>query len=402
MTILTKNEKLDARWFNRFKELVFEDYEYFSGNKEHRTREMDRFLSGETINPTLEYPELENFDIGTRRSKLRALLEEVVVLESNKVVRNIYSAKINELLTTLQMLQATRDRDDVAFSRAADFVYGTPEVGDIHYVVASVQELIAEKIDNEDECTRAAAARLHRLFSPLDVEPDGGVVRSILPQGESIEGGVESLSEVVAAFEAALVELGVDGWVVVVDTDKGLNKFSVSQEHKMVRVPAEDIIKERKDTKKKLKGLIKHEIDTHVARRHNGEQSPLQLLGLGLDRYLKAEEGISTYAEQQVTGAQEFAGIPRYLSIALAKGLCGKPLDFRQTYEIMKDYNLIALPRDEQEVTVEWAYKTAYDDCLRIFRGTTGTSPGVVYPKDMAYFANRKIWTLVAKNPAVV
>lgn len=395
-------EKLDARWFNRFEAVNFEDYEKLSGSKGARQAEKDNFLNSETSNPKLDYPELETFNISEREAELMSLKEDVLELEKNDAVKKLYRTKINELLATLRMLKATKDGDDRKFSRYADFIYGKPEAVDTNYIVAHVKDLIEANLDSEDEGKKEAAERLQQIFADMEVKADDGVSRDILPEGEAIEGLVSGVDEAVSAFEEALGEIGADDWVIEVDTNKGISKFNVSQEHKTVRIPSNEKLLEREISKKKLKGLIEHEIKTHVARRHNGERSKLQLLGLGLDRYLKAEEGVATYAEQQVTGAEEFSGVYRFLTIALAKGLTGNKLDFRQTFEIMKDYNLIAPARDGKEKTLEWAMKTAYDDCVRIFRGTSCATPGAIYPKDMSYFGNRTIWAMVAKDSDVV
>lgn len=135
-------------------------------------------------------------------------------------------------------------------------------------------------------------------------------------------------------------------------------------------------------------------------RRHNGERSKLKLLGVGLDRYVKGEEGVATYAEQQVTGATEFAGISKYFSIAVAKGFDGKPRNFRQTFEIIRDYNIATLKNGES--LVSRAETAAWNECVRIFRGTSGHTPGAVFTKDLAYLGNRDIWQLVSTNSEVV
>lgn len=398
--IPTVEEKLDNRWYKRFEDVVFEDYEKLSGKKEIRVAEKEKFLSGEVENPTLDYPELASFDLDERENVLLKLKEDVLDLEQNDAVKKIYRTKINESLATLRMLRASRDGNDRAFSRYADFIYGVPETGDSGYVLNHIKELALAGLGSEDTNRAEAAQRLNAIFGEITLPPREGADKSILSHGEKIPGQVESLEEAVSAFEEALQEIDASDWKVVVDTESGISNFSVSQEKKVVVVPSEDKLRERNISKKKLKGLIEHEIKTHVARRRNGERSRLQLLGLGLDRYLKAEEGIATYNEQQVTGAKEFAGVPRFLSIALAKGITGEKLDFRRTHEIMSDYRLLASPK--KDVTPEKARATAYDDCVRIFRGTTCKTPGAVYPKDMSYFSNRAIWTLVSKNSDVV
>lgn len=397
--IPSQEKKLDSRWYKRFEEVVFEDFEKLTGKKEVREAEKVKFLSGEVDNPTLDYPELESFNLEEREHALITLKEDVLELEQNPAVKKIYRTKINESLATLRMLKATREGNDKKFSRYADFIYGKPEVADLGYILEHVKNLVQANLESENVHKLAAARRLNAVFSEVPRPAGQGADKSILPDGKDIPGKLESVDEAVAAFEEALQEIDATDWKVVVDTKSGISNFSVSQEHKIVRVPAEDKLLARNISKKKLKGLIEHEIKTHVARRSNGERSRLQLLGLGLDRYLKAEEGIATYNEQQVTGAKEFAGVPRFFSIALAKGITGEELDFRRTHEIMSDYRLLASPK--KDTTPDVAATAAYNDCERIFRGTTCKTPGAVYPKDMSYFGNRRIWTLVSENSEV-
>lgn len=400
MENIRNQETLDSRWYKKFEKVAFEDYEKLSGNKEVREIEKAKFLSDEVENPDLGYPELESFDLDERETSLLSLKEDVLEMEKNDAVKKIYRTKINESLATLRMLQATKNSDDKKFSRYADFIYGKPESGDVGYVIEHVKDLLSQHIESENPDKQQAACRLEEIFGGLSYSSGEGADRSVLPDGEDIPGRLESLDEAVLAFEEALQKIDATDWQVVVDSGSGISNFSVSQEHKVVRIPSEEKLMARNISKKKLKGLIEHEIKTHVAKRSNGERSRLQLLGLGLDRYLKAEEGIATYAEQQVTGAKEFAGVPRFLSIALAKGLGGEALDFRQTHAIMSDYRLLSSLK--KDVTPEQARATAYNDCVRIFRGTTCKTPGAVYPKDMAYFGNRAIWTLVSENSDVV
>ena len=393
-------EKLDSRWYKRFEGLVFEDYEKLVGNKEVRELEKANFLSGDAGNPKLDYPELESFNLDERESYLLLLKEDVLKMEQNETVKKIYRTKINESLATLRMLRATKNKDDRKFSRYADFIYGKMESGDVGYVVEHVKQLVAQYIESEDADKKLAAQRLQDTFDALSYKQGEGADKSIIPDGENIPGKLESVGEAVEVFEAALQEVGAGDWEVVVDSEAGISNFSVSQEHKVVRIPSEEKLLARDISKKKLQGLIEHEIKTHVARRSAGERSKLQLLGLGLDRYLKAEEGIATYKEQLVTGAEEFAGVPRFLSIALAKGLGGEKLDFRDTHKIMSDYRLLS--STGKDMTSEQARETAYNDCVRIFRGSTCDTPGAVYPKDMSYFGNRAIWTLVSEDSEVV
>ncbi len=390
---------LDARWYGRLEAVVFEDYEKLTGLKEIREREKKLFLEGGQRNPYLDYPELMHFDIKEREEELLSLKDDVLELEQNEAVRKIYRTKINELLATLRMLKAAKEGDDHKFMKYSDFIYGTVSESDKNYIIKHLQELIAKNTQSDNKYKQQSAATLGAIFNTLSTVDDTDATKDILPDGENIEGSVESVEEAVTAFEETLESLHIDDWEVLVDTEKGISNFSVSQEHKTINIPSEEQLLKRNISKKKLQGLIAHEIGTHVARRHNGEHSKLQLLGLGLDRYISGEEGVATYNEQQVTGAKEFAGVVPMISILLAKGIDGQPRDFRDTFELMKHYHILKAGKTVDETK---AAETAYNNCVRIFRGSTSETPGAIYTKDMAYFGNRKIWTLVSKNSDVV
>jgi len=66
MEKISESEKLDARWFPRYEKTFFEDYEKLSGTKEERQIQKDLFLSGECVNPSLDYPELDSFNLDER------------------------------------------------------------------------------------------------------------------------------------------------------------------------------------------------------------------------------------------------------------------------------------------------------------------------------------------------
>lgn len=397
---ISEIEALDSRWYKRFSHCFFEDYEKLEGREVEREFQKREFLNSESGNPTLDYPELETFDIDRRLEELLSLKEDVIELEKNEVVKKIYRTKINESVATLRMLQATKDKDDKKFSRYADFIYGKPDEDNSSYILDSVERDISKHYDSENILLKEAAERLRLFLENVNTEvKEGGVTRDVLPSGQEIEGELKDAKEAVTVLKEALSELGIDDWTVVVDSEKGISNFSVSQEDKIIHVPSDEQLQRRAISKKKMAGLVAHEVGTHILRRHNGERSKLKLLGLGLDRYIKGEEGVSTYAEQQVTGATEFAGVARYFSIVVAKGVDGQSRDFRKTFEIMKDYRLLT---QDSKNSADKAAESAYNDCVKTFRGTTGQTPGAIYPKDMAYFGNRDIWALVSKNSDAV
>ena len=101
--------------------------------------------------------------------------------------------------------------------------------------------------------------------------------------------------EIKVAFEEYLQNKQIDGWQVIVDREGKYKAVNVSQEKKAVNIP-----ESRKLKYSDLLARMEHELGTHVLRRGKGEISKLKTLGLGLDRYLKGEEGIATYAQQKI------------------------------------------------------------------------------------------------------
>jgi adenosine/AMP kinase len=300
------------------------------------------------------------------------------------------------------MLKAARDGDDRKFAKYSSFIYGAPSDENVGYLANSVRQAVEKNLENGSEVKKTATYAILKVLDSVTATTNReDFNKNQFPIGKNIKGNVENAEEVVAIFEETLREIGVDDWQVVIDTKRGLSAVSANQETKTVVVPSDEKIKERSLSKKKLAGLVEHEIKTHALRRYNGERSKLQLLGLGLDRNLKGEEGIATYAEQQVTGTKDFAGIPRYLAIAVAKGLGGTQRDFRETFEVMNNYYLSTL-KDGEDLESK-AQNAAWTTCLRIFRGTTCQTQGAVFAKDLAYFAgNKDVWHLVSNDSEVV
>src|SRR5690606_33607596 len=108
------------------------------------------------------------------------------------------------------------------------------------------------------------------------------------------------------------------------------------------------------------------EVGVHVKRAHEGAKQPLMLLTSGLAGYLRGEEGVAGYAQQQVEGATEFYGFDRYLAASLAVGMDGVPRDFRSVYALMRDYYV--LMHDTERDAERVAERAAWDVCVRIFR----------------------------------
>lgn len=393
---LEKKEAVDKKWFERIIEAGnFADYDYLEGKKEEREIQKTLFLRGETKEPNLDYPKLEEFDFDAKEKELIELKKDILSQEKDNVIAQAYRWKINEKIAELRMLKATKDGDDRRFSRYNEFIYGQPDLEVFKYELQKVLK-VAEKIQNsEQEMISGAARRILNEFSGFTTNTDLSKDNLGIEKLKSLKDeGEFSSYEIAWAFHGAIHEYAQNGWKIVVDSEKGSTAVSVNQEKQEVIIPESRAVKVSK-----LKSLIAHEIGTHVARRENGARSNLMLLSFGLDRYSKGEEGVATYEEQKILGASDFAGFDGHLAVSLAMGLDGKPRTFREVFSILRDYYFI---NSKKEVHEAWnnAQDTAWKRSMRTFRGSSCVTPGVCFTKDIVYReGNIGVWNTIKDNP---
>lgn len=123
---------------------------------------------------------------------------------------------------------------------------------------------------------------------------------------------------------------------------------------------------------------------------------------MGLDRSLRGEEGVATYREQRILGMEDFAGLDGHLAISLASGINGKKRNFREVFEILKAFYFISSKKEKSEA-LKSAVNSAWDQCVRTFRGTTCQTPGACLTRDIVYReGNIGIWNVAKNNPAEI
>lgn len=112
----------------------------------------------------------------------------------------------------------------------------------------------------------------------------------------------------------ALAEAGLQEWKVEISETMNARMMVRAVEKKVF------IRSDAHFSEDSIRRLLVHEIGTHVFRRINGEQQPLQLLRLGLLGYLDTEEGLATYHEK-LFGTQDVATLHTYALRVLAAHL---------------------------------------------------------------------------------
>ena len=399
-------ESLDEDLYSKFEELNFADYELLVPDKKSTEDQKRIFLDGGARNPKLIYPKLEMDRLSSLEEKLLALKEETKLekprekyvehMEEPDLVKQVYRWKINEKIAQVRMLKSSVKGDMRSFGRYSEFVYGKPSKEIFDFIVNKTQDkmrqhkfsnaaleladVLPEKEDatlqepTQEEFGRASEVLLQRLEQLIKIK-DGK--------------GAYSADEISLAFDEALKELKADGWKVEIDRESGRSAISVSQDTKTVNIPESKYL-----LGPALKKLIAHEIGTHVSRRLSGERSRLKLLGLGLDRYDKGEEGVATLAEQVVEGdAEGFTRQALYLAISLASGVDGERRDFRDVYDIM--YKYYSLQKEDGNFANEKPEELAWTTCVRVFRGTDCSS-STCFTKDLIYLeGNIGVWNVV-------
>ena len=85
--------------------------------------------------------------------------------------------------------------------------------------------------------------------------------------------------------------------------------------------------------------LSVHEVGVHVLRYVNGYEQPLKIFALGLPGYLSTEEGLTSYFEELTGNASEETMRDYAARVIAVDSVCGD-LDFKQTFERLKEYDL--------------------------------------------------------------
>lgn len=392
----------DVRWYDKIVKLArIEDFELLMGDSEKRKEQKEKFINGEIEAPVLDYPKLDE-GLESREQAFLDLKEQIINDKyENKLVKQVYRWRINEEIATTRMLKATRDGDNRRFEKYAKFIYGSVDkrIFDFTRLEALEYAGVEEFINSDDPEIKETAEKLKENITKGEINPIELPDLKIPPVDLS-DKEIHSAGILKEACENALSEMKAEGWEIIV-TDK-VTGVAIYHGEKAIKIAST-----RKFSDKNIAGLIKHEIGTHLKRRIEGERSRLKLLGpFGLDRYLKGEEGVATYEQQKVSGAEEYSGFVGYFLAGLAKGVDGEPRTFKEVFEIMSDYLFLKNIKKgkKKEEAHEKAKNDAYNGCVRTFRGLNDLDKtrGLYFPRDLTYRkGNIATWELVRQNPDV-
>lgn len=382
----------DDRWFPFMDAHLDAEYDTFNDMVYVTPANKKRFFEGVDTFPTMTSLEtMPYLYIQSQYKKWNAFRGTIERYEEHPIVRRIYVEKIERQILRYRLGEDAYNQDDELFLKHSIELYGDVKNDFINYVTERLRVHIAS-------ASPSLQAEATEFFGPFlaAFSGDSSVAHELLVQVKDETPLCTTAEAVKELFEACVKKYELWGWKVVIDTTGNKRVFSVNTTSRKINIPATEYLRHRKKplTELSVQAVAEHEIGVHARRVDNGARSALRLLALGLPDYLRGEEGVATYAQQCVEGADEYYGFERYLALCLARGVDGIPRDFRGVFEgIVLYYRLLGADQ-------EHAQEVAFTVTQRIFRGTSGRTPGVVYTRDLAYMeGNIGMWDLLTRKP---
>ncbi len=452
-----REQKIDEKWYQKLEQ--FPSTELFawfglnkndSENSKQRKELKENFLKAiESQNESffesdkfkITYPFIESKDKSFFTDNIKLLEElkkEINLNETNDSIKKLYIFKIDQKINEFNALLAIKNHDQKKFSEYSEKIYGSPNKSFFDQARNELLKNIAPYLGSSNNQIKTIAQQLtENLEKNLNKEDVFQIPDFVFEVKDlaniskktaeyvsfsSANLGFLNAKEIFKAgaaksiFNQELKKLGAindtpNSWQV--EINEGVQSFSVNQKDRVVTLPASIFM-----NYKEITSLAEHEINTHVKRGFQGENSILKLLRLGLssrggrDAYERSEEGIAVYNEQKVTGSKTIRGL-NYIAVSFAKGLDGEPKNFKQVFEILKNAyffdsikNINIESKDSQEQkeiinsNLKKAENSAYEFAYRTFRGTDfNNKQGYCFTKDIVYREGSiGIWQLIERQ----
>ncbi len=328
--------KLDTEWFKFYTtHCSFDDIDYLKIDPKTLAREKEKFLKGEIDVPTLSY-DIPKEEISHKKASLSSLQETITRSNQPEIIQQAYGRKINEQLLKIELLEKTLTKDDSGFFETSKKLYGIPTKDSVKQAQTLLNKEYADEVSSPE-----------------------------------MLGAQEIKKYMDTALEKAEM---TKEWRTEITKNKLV--VSVSYADKKIFIP-----ENREMTALQTKALSEHEIGIHLTRHFNGLKSNLLLLSSGLDNYLEAEEGLATKAQADIDGKHPSVG--GYIAIAHAAEVVADQWSFRGIYDFMCDYRKHMYHLKNEDSIQEQAWTRT----IRLFRGTTGQTPGTCFTRDALYFS---------------
>lgn len=289
-------------------------------NPRNLSEQKTLFLANPEVSPRFFYKDMD-LDLGAMRNDLKK------IPEANHQLYPLFHRKIQELDHRLSLLDSRGSSDYAHFS---DKSFG--------------------KITRHlyQEALKFIKAHENK------VQPD-----------ESPELDTKKVTEILKSF---LADYNLGHWQIKV-LDESVADIQVTKRDAIL------LKKGAKFRENRLKALLVHEIGTHVFRYENGKTQPLRILERGTADYLRTEEGLAVWNQNQL-GLQlgdKFL-TPGYQIVAL---YMAQKMGFKDLFHYLKS---------TFDMTDELAWKL----CLKSKRGYEDSEAKGAFTKDSLYFTGMR------------
>jgi hypothetical protein len=183
------------------------------------------------------------------------------------------------------------------------------------------------------------------------------------PFGRDLSPSTIGAQSMIRALRAALIERGLVGWRVDLDTIMSARVLVDGAKREIKVRPSASF--RRQDVPR----LVAHEIEVHATRASNGAKQALNIFSTGLPGSLATEEGLALYAEEQVG--------------ASSPGTAWRQGVVLQAVEWAKEMGFFEL---HQRIAREADPGLAWGISERLKRGLADPGLPGVYAKDVVYY----------------
>lgn len=336
--------KLDQAFFERFCQLpVFPFHKLTRPDADSLKKQKQAFLRSGAM-PVFSYSLASAFDTKAYFNQLKACERDLRLTPGEAWVRDLYLGKLDGLKQRAEIVRAIQQGDDQQVAELYQKLLGQTGASETA-LESELQELIV------------SSQALHEHTKPITAE------------------------KFVAATQELLDHYGMGSWRIKLSEGSSIR---ISRGRK-AKHPTIHIPKNYQASRARARRALIHEIEVHALRTHNGMQSPLHMLQIGLDGYMITEEGLALFYQRK-QGKKEKQFDPAFWeSYACA---LSQMHDFAQTFEILlhaRQQLDVAMDRETTEATQK---TRVWNLCVRTYRGITHPNgPGLGTCRDSMYRA---------------
>lgn len=371
-----------------------------SNDKEAKAEFVER---PELVHPRNEYGNLDAEEVRRNLGTLDMVEEQLVGAGLSDKRQRLVGLLVEDcrrknvfLAANLAYNDATTEEEK---AQAAEFhrqaneaLYGRPDEQTFYTLLN--EQLAQIKVEELSEEDRALYDRMMEQIGPIE-QPEGGRFK---PRPETVERFAEltehffggflahipdgqeefSSEEVVGILNEILeTEFGEGEVPYRAVVDEKASNADASHEQRLINFPPGKTY-----SRAKVKGLMVHELGTHVMRAIPYMDSEIRAFSTGLPGNETFDEGIAKCVEQAINGRYEDSGIDHYINIGLATF---KGKNFREVYDIQMALKHLTGKNSG----------TVLNAVQRCFRGT-GEMPN---NKDLAYYNGaNQVWEYIDEH----